>query len=240
MHLSARRPVNEIIVHCAATPEGRDISAATIREWHTSSPLNWRDIGYHFVIRLDGTIEVGRPLNRVGAHVRGRNTGTIGVCYVGGVTNDGTQTPKDTRTSAQRASLRNLLTNLVQANPEVSRISGHRDYAAKACPSFDATTEYAGLLDARLATAAFTDQGMVEEAGTPTHRSTTNVAAGVSGTAASVSTISYAAREAAESGRTAMEALGDMWPIAVAAIVIVGAAIWIIKERRRHARENGV
>ena len=239
MQYAAHRAVNEIIVHCAATPEGRDISVADIRRWHVEGN-GWRDIGYHFVITLDGEIHTARPLNEVGAHVRGRNRGTIGVCYVGGVTNDGTMAPKDTRTGPQRAALRSLLINLVRANPDISRISGHRDYAAKACPSFDATAEYRSLLEARLQTPAFTDHCMVEEAGTPARQSTTIGAAGISGTAATISTVSYAAREAAENGVSVMQALGDMWPIAVALVIVLGAAVWIIRERRRHARENGV
>ena len=235
----AGRQVNEIIVHCAATPEGRDVDVATIRRWHVEGN-GWRDIGYHFVVTLDGVVHAARPINQTGAHVRGRNRGTIGVCYVGGVANDGRLTPKDTRTPAQKAALEQLLRDLLRANPEISRISGHRDYAAKACPSFDAAAEYRPLLDRRPAEPRFTDHSQAEESGTPAHQSTTTIAAGVSGTAATVSTVAYAAREATEGGRSLMEALGDMWPLGVAALVIVGAAIWIIKERRRHARENGI
>ncbi|WP_205772436.1 N-acetylmuramoyl-L-alanine amidase [Microvirga calopogonii] len=137
------RDVHEIIVHCAATPEGRHVTVDTIRGWHKSQ--GWRDIGYHYVIYVDGTVHAGRPVEQVGAHVVGHNAGTIGITYVGGVAADG-KTPKDRRTSAQKTALDRLLRDLVRRFPGVRRISGHRDYAAKACPSFDATTEYRNLV----------------------------------------------------------------------------------------------
>lgn len=136
------RTINEIIVHCSATPEGQNVTAADIRRWHTAGN-GWSDIGYHFVVRLDGAAEPGRPLAQTGAHCRGHNARSVGICYVGGLAADG-RTPKDTRTPAQRAALLTLLKELKQQFPGAA-IHGHRDFAAKACPSFDATAEYAGL-----------------------------------------------------------------------------------------------
>lgn len=136
------RTINEIIVHCSATPEGQNVTAADIRRWHTVGN-GWSDIGYHFVVRLDGTVEPGRPLAQTGAHCRGHNARSVGICYVGGLAADG-RTPKDTRTPAQRAALLTLLKELKQQFPGAA-IHGHRDFATKACPSFDATAEYAGL-----------------------------------------------------------------------------------------------
>lgn len=136
------RTINEIIVHCSATTEGQNLTAADIRRWHTVGN-GWSDIGYHFVVRLDGTVEPGRPLAQTGAHCRGHNARSVGICYVGGLAADG-RTPKDTRTPAQRAALLTLLKELKQQFPGAA-IHGHRDFAAKACPSFDATAEYAGL-----------------------------------------------------------------------------------------------
>ena len=136
------RTINEIIVHCSATPEGQNVTAADIRRWHTVGN-GWNDIGYHFVVRLDGTVEPGHPLAQTGAHCRGHNARSVGICYAGGVAADG-RTPKDTRTPAQRAALLTLLRELKQQFPGAA-IHGHRDFAAKACPSFDATAEYAGL-----------------------------------------------------------------------------------------------
>lgn len=126
------RPITEIIVHCSATPEGRDVSVDEIRQWHLAR--GFKDIGYHFVVTLDGKIHCGRPINQVGAHCLGHNTVSIGICYVGGC--DRNMRPKDTRTEAQRRSLRRLVELLKVYFPEAS-VHGHREFAAKACPSFD-------------------------------------------------------------------------------------------------------
>lgn len=131
--------VRYLIVHCSATPRGRDIGAREIRAWHLQRGFN--DIGYHFVVRLDGTIEPGRPLSRIGAHCLGKNSCSIGICYVGGVESDG-KTPADTRTGAQRRALDTLIVKLRRIFPR-AEVRGHRDFAAKACPSFNATAEYA-------------------------------------------------------------------------------------------------
>mgnify|MGYP004473217125 FL=1 len=132
--------VTYIIVHCSATPEGRDVSAAEIDCYHRRR--GFACIGYHFVVRLDGRIEHGRSESLVGAHCRGLNRCSIGVCYVGGT--DAAGRPKDTRTPAQRKALLHLLGELRRRYPK-ARIYGHRDFAPKACPCFDATKEYAGL-----------------------------------------------------------------------------------------------
>lgn len=128
------RKLNEIIIHCSATEEGRDFTVEDIRRWHVQGN-GWRDIGYHFVIYRDGTIHIGRPLEQVGAHTSGHNAYSIGICYVGGVAAD-RKTPKDTRTPQQREALVTLVRILKQAYG-ISKVSGHREYANKACPSFD-------------------------------------------------------------------------------------------------------
>lgn len=132
------RDINEIIVHCTATQEGKDYTVNDIRSWHLQR--GWADIGYHYVVYRDGSIHDGRPVEQAGSHVAGRNAKTIGIVYVGGV--DSRMNPKDTRTNAQKESLLKLLTMLMARFPTIAKISGHRDYAAKACPSFDATAEY--------------------------------------------------------------------------------------------------
>lgn len=134
------RAIKKIIVHCADTPEGRDDRAADIRRWHKAQ--GWNDIGYHYVVDLDGTIEPGRPIEKAGAHCTGHNADSIGVCYIGGC--DKKMQPKDTRTDAQKASLLLLLKYLVAKYPGVT-IYGHRDFANKSCPSFDAKKEYEEL-----------------------------------------------------------------------------------------------
>jgi N-acetylmuramoyl-L-alanine amidase len=137
----SRRRINEIIVHCTATPEGRDYTVADIRQMHKAQ--GWVDIGYHYLVYRDGSIHEGRNVDLVGAHCQGHNAQSIGVCYVGGVARDG-KTPKDTRTAAQKDALIHLLMQLVCLYPGAT-IRGHRDFAAKACPSFDATSEYKNL-----------------------------------------------------------------------------------------------
>lgn len=127
------RRIDEIILHCSATKEGQDIKADTIRRWHLKR--GFKDIGYHYVIDLDGTVETGRPVAQVGAHTEGHNAHSIGICYIGGV--DSKNKPKDTRTESQRNSMLGLVTAILAAYPTVSRITGHRRYANKACPSFD-------------------------------------------------------------------------------------------------------
>lgn len=134
----SRRSINEIIIHCTATPEGRECSVDEIRQWHKAR--GFTDIGYHYVIHLDGRVENGRDVDIAGAHCTGHNTHSIGVVYVGGCTKDG-KTPKDTRTLDQKAAIANLLMDLRRLYP-MATIHGHRDFANKACPSFDATHEY--------------------------------------------------------------------------------------------------
>lgn len=135
------RNIKEIIVHCTATPEGRDYDIPTIRSWHLARGFS--DIGYHYVISRDGTIMKGRSESISGAHCTGHNSVSIGVCYVGGLEKDG-KTPKDTRTPEQKKALLELLRELKAKYPR-AKIYGHRDFANKACPCFDATKEYKDL-----------------------------------------------------------------------------------------------
>jgi len=140
--------VKYIVWHCAATPEGSQVSTAEIRSWHVDG-RGWRDIGYHYVIELDGSIHKGRPLDddheleafEVGAHVRGVNSKSVGICYVGGVAADG-KTPKDTRTDAQKTALYSLTARLLEQFPG-AEVVGHNRFANKACPSFDAAADWA-------------------------------------------------------------------------------------------------
>lgn len=127
------RRLDEIIIHCSATPEGKDFTVEDIRKWHKQRGFN--DIGYHYVIYRDGSIHQGRPIDQVGAHCSGKNATTIGICYIGGCTADG-KTAKDTRTDAQKAMMAELVRSLKLVFG-ICRISGHYQYAAKACPSFD-------------------------------------------------------------------------------------------------------
>ena len=137
----SKRVIREIIVHCSATPEGKDFTIDDIRKWHKQRGFS--DIGYHYVVYRDGSVHVGRDVDLIGAHCTGHNTGSIGVCYIGGCDKDG-KTPKDTRTGKQIDALFDLLVQLRSIYPNAT-IHGHRDFANKACPSFDATKEYKKL-----------------------------------------------------------------------------------------------
>ncbi len=138
--LDTARPIDELIWHCTATAESKDYTVADIRGWHKAR--GWSDIGYHYVVYRDGRIMVGRPVGQIGSHVAGHNTGTIGCSYVGGVASDG-KTPKDTRTPEQRASMLWLTRQLVRKHG-IKKVTGHNQYAAKACPSFDVRKDRLG------------------------------------------------------------------------------------------------
>lgn len=136
----SKRNIKEIIVHCTATPEGRSETVQSIRNMHLKK--GWSDIGYHYLIGLNGERWNGRNVNIIGAHCDGHNANSIGVCYVGGVDKKGQA--KDTRTTKQKDALTSLLEDLRKLYPK-AKIYGHRDFANKDCPSFDATKEYKNI-----------------------------------------------------------------------------------------------
>jgi len=138
------RKINKIIIHCTATAEGKDYSVETIRGWHLKR--GWRDIGYHFLIQRDGTVEEGRPIEQSGAHTKGHNWDSIGISYVGGVEakrTNGKWKAKDTRTDEQKDSLLDLICQLHDTYGGV--VYGHRDFSSKSCPCFDAKKEYENI-----------------------------------------------------------------------------------------------
>lgn len=138
------RYVDEIIVHCSATkPEWMSgtTAAAKVREitrWHTDPPRNWSDIGYHVVIDRDGTIAPGRSLQREGAHAKGHNANTIGICLIGGHGSSAADRPEDHYTPAQMRALKREIDRLNNQFGLAMKVNGHNRYAAKACPGFDA------------------------------------------------------------------------------------------------------
>lgn len=139
-----KRKINEIIVHCAATPKGKNFTVEDITSWHKAQ--GYKTIGYHYVIYLDGSIHEGRDVNIAGAHCRNHNSYSIGICYIGGCESNG-KTAKDTRTKEQKEALVSLIKDLIKQYPTITKITSHHDYNSnKACPSFDATKEYANLL----------------------------------------------------------------------------------------------
>lgn len=136
VRFQTRKTTNYIVVHCSATTEKQDIGAADIDKWHRQR--GWLCIGYHYVIRRDGTIEIGRDENAVGAHVSGHNWESIGICMVGGVDADDITKAEANYTEDQWAELEKLLRALHREYPSTT-IQGHRDFPGvnKACPSFD-------------------------------------------------------------------------------------------------------
>jgi N-acetyl-anhydromuramyl-L-alanine amidase AmpD len=141
------RPLNEIIVHCTATrPDwwGTRTTAqkvAEVRRWHIQD-RKWSDIGYHFLIDRNGTVVAGRPLQTVGAHTQGHNTGTIGISLFGGHGSSATDAFAENYTPEQDKALRDLIAHLRTNYPSITKVSGHNQYAAKACPGFNVPTWY--------------------------------------------------------------------------------------------------
>jgi len=140
------RNIDSIIVHCSATKAGQDFTAADINCWHRERGFN--GIGYHYVIRLDGKLEKGRDVSLAGAHCRGWNERSVGICYIGGL--DANGRPADTRTNAQKRVLYQIIMDL-QREYNILQVLGHRDTSldlngdgviepyeyVKACPCFD-------------------------------------------------------------------------------------------------------
>lgn len=128
-----RKSTDFIVVHCAATKPSMDIGKKEIDQWHRKK--GWLMIGYHFVIRRDGTVEKGREVDEVGAHVFNHNANTVGICLVGGV-NDNME-PETNFTPAQYDSLETLVYQLKALYPE-AQLRGHCDFdKGKACPTFN-------------------------------------------------------------------------------------------------------
>lgn len=127
-----RRWINEIIVHCSDTEDTRDVTAAEIDRWHKAQ--GWKGIGYHYVIRLDGTLEEGRDVEKIGSHCSGHNLNSIGIVYAGGKRNGKYE---DTRTMAQKTTMLTLIRSLMVLHSlSLKEVHVHREFAAKACPCF--------------------------------------------------------------------------------------------------------
>ena len=150
--------IDAIVIHCSATREGVDVRASDIDKWHKEK--GWSMIGYNYVIDLDGTVEIGRPLSMSGAHCADKgfsgksyNLHSIGICYIGGLDKNGHS--KDTRTDAQKLSMHKLVMELIEKYP-ITDVLGHRDASpdkngdgvitknewVKTCPCFDVRSEF--------------------------------------------------------------------------------------------------
>lgn len=134
-----RDSTDYIVVHCSATPESMRVGVSEIRQWHKDR--GWKDVGYHFVITRNGSIQHGRPIEDVGAHVRGHNGNSIGICLIGGV--DEHDDPVANYTTRQYLSLR-LLIDGIKMRYSNAKLMGHRDFpeVAKDCPCFDVREWY--------------------------------------------------------------------------------------------------
>lgn len=205
------RPVTEIIVHCTATPpdwRGKQpfsLKVAEIRRWHVEE-RGWSDIGYHYLIDRPGTLAVGRPLDRVGAHVAGHNIGTIGICLLGGAGSAATDQFSDNYTPEQEAALRQLIAELKAKYPSIKKVSGHNEYAAKACPGFNVARWYAHK-PPRAVVASTTMQASMGQ-----------VAAGTGAVA---------------SGVAALDGTAQVVALVIGGLVIA-LALWVMRERLVH------
>ena len=131
------RTIDKIIIHCSATLPGQRVDVETITRWHKQR--GFKTIGYHFFIDRSGTIHAGRPLEQQGAHCKGQNARSIGICYEGGLDKYGV--PLDTRTIMQRIAMKELVAQLQERFTEAT-VHGHREFANKACPCFDVAAEF--------------------------------------------------------------------------------------------------
>lgn len=146
LEVKTTRKIDKIIIHCSASKEGVDIGVKEIDVLHKKR--GFKEIGYHYVIRINGVIEIGRDISKIGAHTTGYNTGSIGICYVGGLDKNGKI--KDTRTYQQKNALYQLVKKLMEIYP-IKEVKGHRDYSPdtngdgviskyewiKGCPCFE-------------------------------------------------------------------------------------------------------
>lgn len=143
------RPLNGIIVHCTATrPEWMAKSptskkVAEVRRWHMRD-RGWSDIGYHFLIDRDGTVAAGRPIEKVGAHTQGHNTGTIGISLFGGWDSASTDEFHENFTLGQEEALLHLIADLRRKYGNLT-LAGHNNFASKACPGFNVGQWFASI-----------------------------------------------------------------------------------------------
>ena len=213
--------INEIIIHCTDTTPNwwADKSAQEkvdeVRRWHLDR--GWSDIGYHYLIDRNGEVIEGRPVEKTGAHVKGHNTGTIGVSLFGGHGSSAGDKFEDNFTEDQEQSLKRLIVDLTNRFPDIRKITGHNQYAAKACPGFSVP--------------AWFDRKPVQNVRTPVALNERTSPTQSRTVQASV----VAAGSAAGSAVTALSALDSTAQYIVLVFAGVGVlmALWIMKERLR-------
>jgi len=215
------RTINEIIIHCTATTpnwwanKSAQAKVDEVRRWHRDR--GWSDIGYHYLIDRNGQVVEGRPVEKTGAHVKGHNTGTIGISLFGGHESSANDNFEDHFTEHQDQSLRRLIDDLRQRFPDITKIVGHNQYATKGCPGFSvpAWLDQKPVQNMRATVAS-------NERTSPTQSRTVQ---------ASV----IAAGSAAGSAATALSALDSTAQYIVLGFAGIGLlmALWIMKERLR-------
>ena len=216
------RHLNEIIIHCTATPPNWLPGATTadkvseIRRWHTQE-RNWSDIGYHYVVDTDGTVATGRPVAKSGAHTKGHNANSIGISLVGGKGGTANDKFEDNFTQAQANALRTLIAGLKREYPTITKISGHNQYAAKACPCFNAPAWYARKPAAEISGVVGAQQRSTPAQSRTVQASVVQGASAVGGAVGALNALD---------GTAQIVAL-------VGCIVIAGMAMFIMRERLR-------
>lgn len=143
--MKIKRKINEIIIHCTATEYYLPVTKTDLYRWHVVE-RHFSDIGYHYLIHQDGSLTTCRPLYLAGAHCKGHNQHSIGICYVGGLFSG---TPYDTRSIRAKETLNKLIKDLCNSFP-ITKITGHNEYSNKSCPCFDAKKEYSHLIKSLL------------------------------------------------------------------------------------------
>ncbi len=139
----ANSPIKYLVLHYSATYADQDLDVNDIRKMHLARGFN--DVGYHYIIKRDGTVQKGRPDSVVGAHVKGHNTGSIGICCIGGLERaTGPNIGVDNRTQAQKDATVLLVSDLLKKHPK-AHVVGHKDLAPTQCPGFDVREWWASV-----------------------------------------------------------------------------------------------
>jgi len=220
------RQLKEIIIHCTATRAdwwfGKTATEKTaeVKRWHMQD-RKWADIGYHYLIDRDGTVTIGRPLEKTGAHVKDHNTGTIGISLFGGHGGNAGDKFADNFTEDQEAALKALIISLTSDYPTISKVTGHNQYAAKACPCFSVPAWRAGAKAPTLRPPVPTE--VSQERTSPVQSTTLQAAAvqamaGISGALGALQALDGTAQIVAVSG----------------GVLVALLAIWVVKERLRY------
>ena len=217
------RPLNEIIIHCTATrpnwwsTKTSQEKTEEVRRWHVED-RKWSDCGYHYLIDRDGTVTTGRPLERVGAHVKGHNTGSIGISLFGGHGGSAGDTFYDHFTEDQQWALEGLIISLTKDYPTISKVTGHNQYSTKACPCFSVPAWRAGNKAPALKPLVAT-QGRTSPTQSKTiQASVVQAAAGVTGAVGALQSLSGTAQVIAIAG----------------GVLVVLMAMYVMRERLRY------